>query len=154
MPQGTLDVQLMKAKGLKNTEFFGKMDPYVILKCKNQEKRSKVAASQGSNPEWNEKFVFRVTEGVTELKMTIMDKDTATRDDFVGELSIPLKTLFQEGKLPPMKYNVLRNKKYYGEIKVGLSFTPSTNTTDIPDGVTIKAKAQVIGVEDMFSKLA
>ncbi|XP_004300766.1 PREDICTED: elicitor-responsive protein 3-like [Fragaria vesca subsp. vesca] len=125
MPQGTLDVHLMNAKGLKNTEFFGKMDPYVIIQCKNQEKRSKVATSQGSKPVWNEKFVFRVTEGVTELKLTIMDKDTAVRDDFVGELSIPLKTLFQEGKFPPMKYNVLRNKKYYGEIKVGLSFTPS-----------------------------
>ncbi|KAK9928686.1 hypothetical protein M0R45_025809 [Rubus argutus] len=57
--------------------------------------------------------------------MTIMDKDTGTRDDFVGELSIPIKILFQEGKLPPMKRNVLRNKRYYGEIKVGLSFTPS-----------------------------
>lgn len=184
MPQGTLDVHLMNAKGLKNTEFFGKMDPYVIIQCKNQEKRSKVAtcefsisarnelylvyagliksdiwncAAQGSKPVWNEKFVFRVTEGVTELKLTIMDKDTAVRDDFVGELryvfvkhyiwfdylnclllvqytdlfwfhgdcSIPLKTLFQEGKIPPMKYNVLRDKKYYGEIKVGLSFTPS-----------------------------
>ncbi|KAL6182150.1 hypothetical protein ACLB2K_043573 [Fragaria x ananassa] len=86
MPQGTLDVHLMNAKGLKNTEFFGKMDPYVIIQCKNQEKRSKVATSQGSKPVWNEKFVFRVTEGVTELKLTIMDKDTAVRDDFVGEL--------------------------------------------------------------------
>ncbi|KAM0981551.1 hypothetical protein ACFX19_014843 [Malus domestica] len=127
MPRGTLEVNLVNAKGLKNTEFFGNMDPYVIITCKKQQKKSKVATAQGSNPEWNESFVFSVADGVTELHLMIMDKDTGTADDFVGELSIPLRTIYEEGKLPPMKYNVLRNKKYHGEIKIGFTFTPAVS---------------------------
>ncbi|KAM0978690.1 hypothetical protein ACFX1X_014885 [Malus domestica] len=127
MPRGTLEVNLVNAKGLKNTEFFGNMDPYVIITCKKQQKKSKVATAQGSNPEWNENFVFSVADGVTELHLMIMDKDTGTADDFVGELSIPLRTIYEEGKLPPMKYNVLRNKKYHGEIKIGFTFTPAVS---------------------------
>ncbi|KAM2227607.1 hypothetical protein ACFXTI_014398 [Malus domestica] len=132
MPRGTLEVNLVNAKGLKNTEFFGNMDPYVIITCKKQQKKSKVATAQGSNPEWNESFVFSVADGVTELHLMIMDKDTGTADDFVGELSIPLRTIYEEGKLPPMKYNVLRNKKYRGEIKIGFTFTPAvTNDREL-----------------------
>ncbi|KAM1079934.1 hypothetical protein ACFX2I_014551 [Malus domestica] len=132
MPRGTLEVNLVNAKGLKNTEFFGNMDPYVIITCKKQQKKSKVATAQGSNPEWNESFVFSVADGVTELHLMIMDKDTGTADDFVGELSIPLRTIYEEGKLPPMKYNVLRNKKYHGEIKIGFTFTPAvTNDREL-----------------------
>ncbi|KAM1294594.1 hypothetical protein ACFX13_014898 [Malus domestica] len=132
MPRGTLEVNLVNAKGLKNTEFFGNMDPYVIITCKKQQKKSKVATAQGSNPEWNENFVFSVADGVTELHLMIMDKDTGTADDFVGELSIPLRTIYEEGKLPPMKYNVLRNKKYHGEIKIGFTFTPAvTNDREL-----------------------
>lgn len=61
---------------------------FSICRSKNLYLKQKkfACAAQGSNPEWNEKFLFRVSEGVTELKMTIMDKDTGTRDDFVGEL--------------------------------------------------------------------
>ncbi|RXH76970.1 hypothetical protein DVH24_019858 [Malus domestica] len=151
MPRGTLEVNLVNAKGLKNTEFFGNMDPYVIITCKKQQKKSKVATAQGSNPEWNESFVFSVADGVTELHLMIMDKDTGTADDFVGELrqvvakickkkknssqltfNIPLRTIYEEGKLPPMKYNVLRNKKYHGEIKIGFTFTPAvTNDREL-----------------------
>ncbi|XP_068307120.1 elicitor-responsive protein 3-like isoform X2 [Pyrus communis] len=91
-----------------------------------------VCAAQGSNPEWNESFVFGVADGVTELHLMIMDKDTGSADDFVGELSIPLRTIYEEGKLPPMKYNVLRNKKYRGEIKIGFTFTPAvTNDREL-----------------------
>lgn len=43
-----------------------------------------VDAGQGSDPEWNEHFVFTVSEGVTELTLKIMDSDIGA-DDVVGE---------------------------------------------------------------------
>lgn len=42
-------------------------------------------AGQGSEPQWNETFVFTVTEEASELILKIMDKDSFTNDDFVGE---------------------------------------------------------------------
>lgn len=42
-------------------------------------------AGKGSDPEWNETFLFTISEGVSELKIKIMDKDTLTDDDLVAE---------------------------------------------------------------------
>lgn len=44
-----------------------------------------IKAGKGSDPEWNETFVFNLTEGVSELNLKIMDSDVGTDDDFVGE---------------------------------------------------------------------
>ncbi|KAF8380289.1 hypothetical protein HHK36_027771 [Tetracentron sinense] len=124
MPRGTLDVLLVCAKGLKSTDFFTKMDPYVILTCRTQEQKSSVASGQGSEAEWNENFVFTISNGISELTLKIMDKDSLTSDDFVGKATIPLEPLFMEGNLPPTPYNVVKDEEYCGEIKIGLSFTP------------------------------
>ncbi|KAK8342019.1 hypothetical protein V6Z11_A08G208700 [Gossypium hirsutum] len=82
MPQGSLEVFLASAKGLEDTDFLFKMDPYVILTCRTQEQKSSVAS--GSEPVWNENFIFNVSEGAEELKLKIMDSDIGN-DDFVGE---------------------------------------------------------------------
>ena len=44
-----------------------------------------VHTAQGSDPHWNENFVFTISDGASELNLKIMDKDTFTKDDFVGE---------------------------------------------------------------------
>lgn len=40
---------------------------------------------KGTNPEWNENFVFTVSDQTTDLLIKLMDSDTGTADDFVGE---------------------------------------------------------------------
>lgn len=40
----------------------------------------------GEEPQWNETFIFTISEGTTELNLKIMDKDTFTADDFLGEV--------------------------------------------------------------------
>lgn len=44
-----------------------------------------VHAGEGSEPQWNETFVFTITDETSELNLKILDKDTFTKDDFVGE---------------------------------------------------------------------
>ncbi|KAG0447780.1 hypothetical protein HPP92_028146 [Vanilla planifolia] len=123
MVRGTLEVLLVGAKGLDNTDFFGNMDPYAVLVCRTQEQRSSTASGKGSDPEWNETFVFTISDDVPELSIKLMDSDL-TSDDFVGEAKVPLQPLFLEGKIPPTMYNVVKNEEYCGEIKVGLAFFP------------------------------
>ncbi|EPS70123.1 hypothetical protein M569_04644, partial [Genlisea aurea] len=124
MARGTLEVLLVGAKGLENTDFLGGIDPYAIITCRTQEKKSSVAsAGQGTSPEWNETFLFTVSGGVTQLKIKIMDKDTFTSDDFLGEATIPLEAVFEEEEIPPVSYSVVKDEEYCGEIKVGLRFT-------------------------------
>lgn len=40
---------------------------------------------KGSDPEWNESFVFTISNNVSELTIKLMDSDIGTEDDFVGE---------------------------------------------------------------------
>ncbi|XP_072955687.1 elicitor-responsive protein 3-like [Typha angustifolia] len=124
MVRGTLEVLLVGAKGLENTDFLCDMDPYAILICRTQEQRSSIASGKGSDPEWNETFVFTVSGNVSELVIKLMDSDAGTSDDLVGEVTIPLEPLFSERSLPPTAYNVVKDQEYCGEIRVGLTFTP------------------------------
>ncbi|PIA35776.1 hypothetical protein AQUCO_03500265v1 [Aquilegia coerulea] len=105
------------------------MDPYVTLRCRTQEQKSSVASGKGTEPEWNETFVFTISDGVSKLDLKILDSDTGSEDDLVGEVSIPLEPLFVEGSLPPTSYNVVKNQEYCGEIRVGLTFTPDAEAS-------------------------
>ncbi|XP_074263284.1 elicitor-responsive protein 3 isoform X1 [Silene latifolia] len=123
MPLGKLQVLLVSAKGLENSDFLSSMDPYVLLCCRTQEQKSSVSTDTGSNPEWNETFLFTVSGDVSELHLKIMDKDTFSADDFVGEAKIPLESVFEGGSVPPTSYTVVKDGEFKGEIRVGLTFT-------------------------------
>ncbi|KAK1374793.1 Elicitor-responsive protein 3 [Heracleum sosnowskyi] len=124
MKRGSLGVLVIAAKGLDNSDFLCKMDPYVVITCRTQEQKSSVASGMGSEPEWNENFVFNLSSGVSELSIKIMDSDSGSNDDFVGEAKIPLEALFEERSIPPTSYNVVKDEEFCGEIRVGLTFTP------------------------------
>ncbi|PIN01330.1 putative Ca2+-dependent phospholipid-binding protein [Handroanthus impetiginosus] len=155
MATGIMEVTVVGARDLKSTEFFGKIDPYVVIEYKNQEQRSAngrpksskcllkccfCLPGQGSNPEWNEKFKFNVEykPGADEqhkLILKIMDHDTFTDDDYLGQATIYLKDLFEEGlengkaELRTQKYRVVSsNKTYHGEIQVGITFAANGET--------------------------
>ncbi|KAF3322379.1 elicitor-responsive protein 3-like protein [Carex littledalei] len=123
MVRGTLEVLLVGAKGLENTDFLNNMDPYAVIICRTQEQKSSVSTGKGSEPDWNETFVFSTSEDATELIIKLMDSDVDS-DDFVGEACISLEPVYMEGHIPPTVYNVVKDGEYKGEIKVGLTFTP------------------------------
>ncbi|KAJ7951101.1 elicitor-responsive protein 3 [Quillaja saponaria] len=115
MPHGTLEVLLVRAKGLDNSaDFLSNIDPYVILTYRTQQHRSTVAIVAGN---------------VSELNLWIMDKDTYTEDDFLGEarFTVPVEPVFYEGSLLVTAYNVVKGEDYRGEIRVALTFTPEVN---------------------------
>ncbi|CAL0304664.1 unnamed protein product [Lupinus luteus] len=122
MPRGTLEVILVSAKDLPNADFLKKMDPYVVLTYRSQEHTSSVA--EGSDPIWNESFLFTVSDNVSELKLRFMDKDTFSDDDYLGETNIFLEPVFYEKSIAETVYNVVKEDKYSGEVKVALHFHP------------------------------
>ncbi|PRQ57861.1 putative C2 domain-containing protein [Rosa chinensis] len=85
---GRLKLFLLMLKASTTLIFSLKWIPYVIFTLKTQEKKSTVAKGQGSEPAWNESFLFTVTNDVSELHLKIMDEDAFTADDYVGEATI------------------------------------------------------------------
>ncbi|KAI3984887.1 hypothetical protein MKX01_004655 [Papaver californicum] len=119
MTMGILEVLIVDACILKDTDliksqeflltenltshcrsfvFTGKMDPYVVIKF---------GAGQGKTPVWNEKLKFYVEYASNirdehpqyQLKIKILDKDTFTKDDFVGELKIYVDDILAQGMM-------------------------------------------------------
>ncbi|KAF8702805.1 hypothetical protein HU200_032636 [Digitaria exilis] len=173
MAQGTLEVLLVGAKGLENTDYLS-MSPFLdrsvhpvrgnislqilsgstalekwhqffltsfMAGCRTLEvicQYNLVAGSalicvsvqllreywKGCDPEWNETFVFTVSDSTTELFIKLLDSDGGTDDDFVGEATIALEAVYTERSIPPTVYNVVKDEEYRGEIKIGLTFTP------------------------------
>lgn len=139
MGRGLLEVQLINAKNLAKTDCLSKVDPYVLIHYGNQQRKSKVGKDEGVNPVWNERHNFLVDypgpNNEYKLIFKIMDRDTFTADDFVGEAVIYLKDLLSLGvekgtaELHPTKYSVIRaDGSYRGELQVGVVFTPKVES--------------------------
>lgn len=46
-----------------------------------------VCAGQGSEPDWNETFLFTIAGAEDELRLKLYDEDSGSTDDDVGELT-------------------------------------------------------------------
>ncbi|XP_076914522.1 16 kDa phloem protein 1-like [Bidens hawaiensis] len=139
MTIGILEVNLVDAHGLSKSDFLNKIDPYVLIQYRSQEHKSSIAKGQGSNPKWNEKFKFRVeypgADKQPKLVLKIMDHDTFSSDDYIGQTTMYLKQVLERGvengsaELHPQKYRVVgSNQNYRGDMQVGVTFTPRVET--------------------------
>ncbi|KAJ3668964.1 hypothetical protein LUZ60_010914 [Juncus effusus] len=132
MAKGILEVLLVDAKGLSDSDFLaGKIDPYCMIQYRSQEHKSSTKHGAGKNPVWNETFRFTVNGSDLQhsLVLKLWDYDTFSRDDYIGEAKINVTDLIAIGmekgykEQHPAKYSVvLADKSYCGEIKVGISF--------------------------------
>ncbi len=83
MVAGNLKLRVVAAANLKNTERFQKSDPYCRIECGKDTKKTK-AIDNNLSPQWNEDFVFTVPDGEETLAFSIWDKNTITKDNFMG----------------------------------------------------------------------
>ncbi|XP_021768995.1 elicitor-responsive protein 1 isoform X1 [Chenopodium quinoa] len=142
MTGGLLEVLVVAASGLPNVDFLtDKIDPYVVVKYKGQERKTKIARGQGGNPEWHQKLTFRAeypgSGSDYHINLKIMDHDTFSSDDYIGETTIHVEDLLALGvengsyEMNPTKFRVIgSNDKYCGEIKVGAKFTKASDYDD------------------------
>lgn len=98
-------ILIRSAKNLKESDYFDKSDPYCICrigiigtkwddKPKSTE-RCSPSVNNSVDPEWNFLFHYELNNDVSkkELHIKIMDNDTFTTDDYLGQVKISLQTL-------------------------------------------------------------
>ncbi|CAK7348887.1 unnamed protein product [Dovyalis caffra] len=106
---------------------------YVIIQCGSHVHKSKASSGKDGKTWWNEKFRFDFSltdwKHLSHLKFRIMDQEFFTDGGFVGETTIYLGGIIEEGanrgilEMKPAPYNVvLEDDTYKGEIKIGLKF--------------------------------
>ncbi|KAK1800860.1 hypothetical protein P4O66_006059 [Electrophorus voltai] len=92
-----LSISLIEGRDLVPMDQNGLSDPYVKFRLGNEKYRSKQTIAKSLNPQWREQFdlhVFDEEGGI--LDISVWDKDTGKRDDFIGRCHLDLCTLSKE----------------------------------------------------------
>ena len=83
---------VIEARLTRDTETFGKMDPYVKIQTRQQQLRTKTKNSAGKTPVWNETFNIDVKYVGDDMTLIVYDEDPGA-DDKVGEATFKLSAL-------------------------------------------------------------
>uniref|UniRef100_A0A8C3A895 Synaptotagmin-7 n=1 Tax=Cyclopterus lumpus TaxID=8103 RepID=A0A8C3A895_CYCLU len=158
----TLTVKLLRGQELPAKDFSGTSDPFVkiyLLPDKKHKLETKVKR-KNLNPHWNETFLFEgfPYEKVRErtLYLQVLDYDRFSRNDPIGEVSIPLnkvelgqiKTFWKE--LKPCSDGSGRR----GDLLLSLCYNPTANiiTVNIIKARNLKAM-DIGGTSDPYVKV-
>ncbi|XP_026766677.1 synaptotagmin-7b isoform X1 [Pangasianodon hypophthalmus] len=149
----TLTVKILKGQDLPAKDFSGTSDPFVkiyLLPDKKHKLETKVKR-KNLNPHWNETFLFEgfPYEKVVQrtLYLQVLDYDRFSRNDPIGEVSIPLN-----------KINLAHTEPFWKELKpcsdgsgsrgdllVSLCYNPTANTITVNIIKARNLKAMDIG---------
>lgn len=94
MAKHALNLTVVSANLTRDTETFGKMDPFTVVKYNGNEFKTTVKDSAGKTPVWNETFRIPLGENYQNkiLEFSVWDEDTLS-NDLVGESSVPIRDL-------------------------------------------------------------
>merc|ERR1719341_2549440 len=101
----TLKLTVISARKLKKSGLFGKADPYVALTYGSHKTKSSVVKNN-LNPEWNFDNLLTINEKASdEVLLEVYDKDTGSKDDFMGRVSLPISelTTLKQGQWIPLQ---------------------------------------------------
>uniref|UniRef100_A0A8C2JXM9 Synaptotagmin-7 n=1 Tax=Cyprinus carpio TaxID=7962 RepID=A0A8C2JXM9_CYPCA len=135
----TLTVKILKGQDLPAKDFSGTSDPFVkiyLLPDRKHKLETKIKR-KNLNPHWNETFLFEgfPYEKVRErtLYLQVLDYDRFSRNDPIGEVSIPLNKV-ELGQL-----------KTRGDLLLSLCYNPTANTITVNIIKARNLKAMDIG---------
>jgi len=92
----TLALEIIRAEHLAPKDSNGLSDPYVKVTVGKTKLRTKVK-NKTLNPEWRHPFVVEIKNPLDELKIAVWDYDQLRRDDFEGQIIIPLSSIGEGG---------------------------------------------------------
>lgn len=94
--RGIVNIALIEGQNLTPMDPNGLSDPYARFRLGHQKYKSKTMPKT-LNPQWREQFDMHLYEETGEvLEITVWDRDTGRRDDFIGRCQLDLSTLAKE----------------------------------------------------------
>ncbi|XP_037607903.1 E3 ubiquitin-protein ligase NEDD4-like isoform X12 [Sebastes umbrosus] len=122
-----LRVKVIAGMDLAKKDIIGASDPYVKLSLYVADENKELALVQTKtikktlNPKWNEEFYFRVCPQNHRLLFEVFDENRLTRDDFLGQVDVPLSHLPTEDPAMERPYTfkdfLLRPRSHKSRVK-------------------------------------
>ncbi|XP_031715793.1 E3 ubiquitin-protein ligase NEDD4-like isoform X7 [Anarrhichthys ocellatus] len=122
-----LRVKVIAGMDLAKKDIIGASDPYVKLSLYVADENKELGLVQTKtikktlNPKWNEEFYFRVCPQNHRLLFEVFDENRLTRDDFLGQVDVPLSHLPTEDPAMERPYTfkdfLLRPRSHKSRVK-------------------------------------
>ncbi|KAM8938703.1 rab11 family-interacting protein 5 isoform 2-T2 [Pelodytes ibericus] len=145
-----VQVTILQARGLRAKGKHGTSDAFTLIQIGREKYSTSVVEKSPGSPEWKEECTFELAPGAmergegSELLLTAMHRALIGMDQFLGQVSIPLQEVYQQGRSLRNQWYNLRSKpgkkeKQRGEIQVSIQFTRNNLTASMFD-LSIKDK--------------
>ncbi|XP_058880631.1 E3 ubiquitin-protein ligase NEDD4-like isoform X15 [Acipenser ruthenus] len=143
-----LRVKVIAGIDLAKKDIFGASDPYVKLSLYVADENRELALIQTKkikkslNPKWNEEFYFRVNPQNHRLLFEVFDENRLTRDDFLGQVDVPLNHLPTEDPTMERPYTfkdfLLRPRSHKSRVKgylrLKMAYLPKNGSQEEENG--------------------
>lgn len=120
---GKLGIKVNTGVLKRDTELFGKMDPFVSITIGTQTKRTSTHKRGGKNPRWNgEVLEFDISSAhESEMKLTVYDEESIKKNDTVGHAVFFLHGV-TKGDIVQKPIEILYKGKMAGTVYVDFDF--------------------------------
>ncbi|KAF2541571.1 hypothetical protein F2Q68_00028913 [Brassica cretica] len=122
-----LEVTVVGCQKLKDTEWFSRQDPYVVLEYSGARHQTRTCKDGGKNAVFQEKFMFTLLEGLRDLKVAVWNSNTLSTDDFIGNASIQLQKVLSQGYDDCTWTLQTKTGRYAGEVRLILHYAGAKN---------------------------
>ena len=113
---GKLEIRIVEARGLPDTERFGAPDMYCSVECEGNKFKTEVDDSHGTSPQWGTVIKFMIAdENSAQLHFKIYNENTLG-DDLLGEYRLNCNGIVK-GEVSDEWY-LLQNCKANAELRV------------------------------------
>ncbi|CAN8229491.1 unnamed protein product [Cochlearia groenlandica] len=117
-----LEVTVVGCQKLKDTEWFSRQDPYVVLEYSTTRHRTKTCTDGGKNAIFQEKFMFTLLEGLRDVKVSVWNSNTLSTDDFIGNATIKLDKALSQGYDDCTWTMQTKSGRFAGEVRLILNY--------------------------------
>mmetsp|Transcript_2180 Transcript_2180/g.3842 ORF Transcript_2180/g.3842 Transcript_2180/m.3842 type:complete len:160 (-) Transcript_2180:1257-1736(-) len=134
---GVVEVKIVSAYGVINTDAKGKSDPYCVLHLGSHQLTKTSVEKDTLSPVWNHLYTFVLCGSISnseKLLFEVYDKDRFTKDDFMGKIEIPLIDIVNNcvtGNTHMLESREFRIDKVAGSITVETQFMKVENKSSV-----------------------
>ncbi|KAF3528962.1 hypothetical protein DY000_02036619 [Brassica cretica] len=122
-----LEVTVVGCQKLKDTEWFSRQDPYVVLEYSGARHQTRTCKDGGKKAVFQEKFMFTLLEGLRDLKVAVWNSNTLSTDDFIGNATIQLQKVLSQGYDDCTWTLQTKTGRYAGEVRLILHYAGIMN---------------------------
>ncbi|XP_036390737.1 E3 ubiquitin-protein ligase NEDD4a isoform X1 [Megalops cyprinoides] len=138
-----LRLKIISGMGLAKKDIFGASDPYTRVSLYDPVNGDLISVQtktikKSLDPKWNEEFYFKVHPRKNRLLLEVFDENRLTRDDFLGQVDIPLQHIPTENPNTERPYTFKdfllhprsHKSRVKGHLRLKMTYLPKANCSE------------------------